>query len=125
MLLTRNKSTEKYISRSCQKGSFIYMFPQFSEEIDGEIDKDEPMSMLDDEESDEAIMEKMDHTSPEHGHDSSLMLRNGHISLFGEIIHDTESSPSDALHPPPILESTHEKVCKYLFQGSTIFCGAI
>ena len=93
------------------------MFPQFSEKIDGEIDKDEPMSMLDDEESDEAIMKKMDHTSPEHGHDSSLMLRNGHISLFGEIIHDTESSPSDALHPPPILESTHEKVCKYLFQG--------
>ena len=71
-------------------------------------DEHEPMSMLDDEESEEAVMEKMDHESAEHVHDSSLMLRNGHISLFGEIIHDEEAIISDSLLPPPIGEVNQE-----------------
>ena len=93
--------------------------------MDGEIDKDEPMSMLDEEESEEAIMEKMDHESPEHGHDSSLMLRNGHISLFGEIIHDTESIASDVLDSPPVLEDNQEKVRKYPCQTNFSVMGFI
>ena len=76
-------------------------------------DEDEPMSMLDDEESEEAVMEKMDHESAEHAHDSNLMHRNGHISLFGEIIHDEEAIISDSLHPPPVREQTQQNVRKY------------
>ena len=75
-------------------------------------DEDEPMSMLDDEESEEAVMEKMDHDSAEHAHDSSLMHRNGHISLFGEIVHDEEAIISDSLHPPPVREQTQQNVRK-------------
>ena len=78
----------------------------------GEIDEEEPMSMLDDEESEEAVMEKMDHESTEHGHTSNLMLRNGHISLFGEIIHDTEAMISDDLIPPPVRDSNEGNVSK-------------
>ena len=76
-------------------------------------DEDEPMSMLDDEESEEAVMEKMDHESAEHAHDSSLMHRNGHISLFGEIVHDEEAIISDSLLPPPVREQTQQNVRKY------------
>lgn len=84
----------------------------FADEMMGDIDEEEPMSMLDDEESEEAVMEKMDHESTEHGHTSNLMLRNGHISLFGEIIHDTEAMISDDLIPPPVRDNTQENVRK-------------
>ena len=67
--------------------------------MDREIDIDEPMSMMDDEEGE--IEEKTDQGTSDHLHDSSLMLRNGHISLFGEIIHDTEPTITDDLRPPP------------------------
>ena len=87
-------------------GKYIY----FADEMMGNLDEEEPMSMLDDEESEEAVMEKMDHDSTEHGHTSNLMLRNGHISLFGEIIHDTEAMISDDLIPPPVRDNTQENV---------------
>ena len=82
----------------------------FADEMMGEIDEEEPMSMLDDEESEEAVTENMDHDSTEHGHNSNLMLRNGHISLFGEIIHDTEAMITDDLVPPPVRDNTQENV---------------
>ena len=69
--------------------------------MDREIDIDEPMSMLSHDDEEGEIQEKTDHGTSDHLHDSSLMLRNGHISLFGEIIHDTEPNITDDLRPPP------------------------
>ena len=69
--------------------------------MDREIDIDEPMSMVSHDDEEGEIQEKADHGTSDHLHDSSLMLRNGHISLFGEIIHDTESTITDDLRPPP------------------------
>ena len=70
--------------------------------MDREMDIDEPMSMLSHDDEEGEIQEKTDHGTSDHLHDSSLMLRNGHISLFGEIIHDnTDSTITDGLRPPP------------------------
>ena len=90
--------------------------------MDREIDIDEPMSMMDDEEGE--IQEKTDQTTSDHLHDSSLMLRNGHISLFGEIIHDTESTITDDLRPPPPrkhIEVSEMLPCQDIFIFINIF----
>ena len=66
------------------------------------MDYDESMDMLDHDDDEDSIVEKIDNIDSKNSHDNSLMLRNGHISLFGEIIHDMEPLITDDLRPPPI-----------------------
>ena len=67
------------------------------------------MSMLDNDDGTDSITERMDHDASDL-QESSLMFRNGHISLFGEIIHDIEPINTDVLRPTPIATDAHEKV---------------
>ena len=57
------------------------------------------MSMLDHDNKIEALEEKRDSVASDILHDGSLMFRNGHISLFGEIIHDLDPIVTEDLHP--------------------------
>jgi hypothetical protein len=66
--------------------------------------------MFDNDEETESTTEKVDHDDSDNLQDTSLMFRNGHISLFGEIIHDMEPSNTDELRPTPTPTGSHKNV---------------
>ena len=72
-----------------------------ADDTDGDIDKDEPLSMFDNDDETESTTEKVNRDDSDNLQDTSLMFRNGHISLFGEIIHDMEPSSTDDVRIPP------------------------
>ena len=87
-----------------------YYFLYFLEETDGDIEEYEPLSMFDNEDGTESTTERIDRDDSDNLHDTSLMFRNGHISLFGEIIHDMESSNTDEQRSSPTTTGSHKNV---------------
>ena len=65
--------------------------------------------MLDNDDEIEQTTKKVNNDDSGHLHDASLMFRNGHISLFGEIIHDTEPIITDDLTPPPTTTGSQKQ----------------
>ena len=71
---------------------------------------DEPMSILEDEDFSNVTSIDNDKSTSSSTHSMSLMDHNEwHISLFGEIVHDLESTNSDAVHSPIQKESFMDK----------------
>ena len=66
--------------------------------------------MFDNDDEAESTTEKIDREDSDNQQDTSLMFRNGHISLFGEIIHDTEPSNTDEQRPSPTTTGSNKNV---------------
>ena len=64
--------------------------------------------MVDHDHNDDAKDENDGSVASDLLHDNGLMLRNGHISLFGEIIHESEPITKEELRPLIFLKSTND-----------------
>ena len=64
--------------------------------------------MVDHDHNDDAKDENDSSVASDLLHDNGLMLRNGHISLFGEIIHDSEPIITEELGPLIFMKSTND-----------------